>query len=76
MFKKYKCLCTEGKFAEVSDPTVGVDFFARLVQVRSKLQLKRYELVREVTISILPFSLILALFPSIKIFQNFDLFNT
>jgi hypothetical protein len=23
-----------GKFAEVSDPTVGVDFFARLVQVR------------------------------------------
>ena len=23
-----------GKFAEVSDPTVGVDFFARLVQVK------------------------------------------
>ncbi|KAF2365174.1 Small GTP-binding protein domain [Trinorchestia longiramus] len=34
---------TDGKFFEVSDPTVGVDFFARLVQVadgtRIKLQL-------------------------------------
>lgn len=34
---------TDGKFAEVSDPTVGVDFFARLIQVtdgtRIKLQL-------------------------------------
>ncbi|CAG7834415.1 unnamed protein product [Allacma fusca] len=34
---------TDGKFSEVSDPTVGVDFFARLVQVqdgtRVKLQL-------------------------------------
>ncbi|XP_057376295.1 ras-related protein Rab-39B-like [Daphnia carinata] len=34
---------TDGRFAEVSDPTVGVDFFARLLQVedgtRIKLQL-------------------------------------
>ncbi|XP_018327668.1 ras-related protein Rab-39B [Agrilus planipennis] len=34
---------TDGKFAEVSDPTVGVDFFARLIEVgdgtRIKLQL-------------------------------------
>ena len=33
---------TEGTFAEVSDPTVGVDFFARLVKVNDatiKLQL-------------------------------------
>ena len=25
---------TDGKFAELCDPTVGVDFFARLVEVR------------------------------------------
>ncbi|XP_008471977.1 ras-related protein Rab-39B-like [Diaphorina citri] len=25
---------TDGKFAEISDPTVGVDFFARLVTMR------------------------------------------
>ncbi|KAL4608476.1 ras-related protein Rab-39A-like [Arapaima gigas] len=34
---------TEGRFADVSDPTVGVDFFARLVEIepgkRIKLQL-------------------------------------
>jgi len=30
----------EGKFAEVSDPTVGVDFFARLVQVRDGTRVK------------------------------------
>uniref|UniRef100_T1JME3 Ras-related protein Rab-39B n=1 Tax=Strigamia maritima TaxID=126957 RepID=T1JME3_STRMM len=34
---------TDGKFAEISDPTVGVDFFARLVEIddgkRVKLQL-------------------------------------
>lgn len=34
---------TEGKFADFSDPTVGVDFFARLVEIepgkRIKLQL-------------------------------------
>jgi GTPase SAR1 family protein len=34
---------TDGTFAEVSDPTVGVDFFARLLKVRDgttvKLQL-------------------------------------
>lgn len=34
---------TDGKFAELSDPTVGVDFFARLIEVedgrRIKLQL-------------------------------------
>ncbi|XP_044760995.1 ras-related protein Rab-39B [Coccinella septempunctata] len=37
-----KCF-TDGKFAELSDPTVGVDFFARLIEVedgtRIKLQL-------------------------------------
>ncbi len=27
-----------GKFAEVSDPTVGVDFFARLVQVLLRIE--------------------------------------
>ncbi|XP_023221381.1 ras-related protein rab-39 [Centruroides vittatus] len=31
---------TEGKFAEVSDPTVGVDFFARLVEVKSGVRVK------------------------------------
>jgi len=31
---------TDGKFAEVSDPTVGVDFFARLVQVRDGSRVK------------------------------------
>jgi len=31
---------TDGKFAEVSDPTVGVDFFARLVQVRDGSRIK------------------------------------
>jgi len=31
---------TDGKFAEVSDPTVGVDFFARLVQVRDGTRVK------------------------------------
>ncbi|KAG8234008.1 hypothetical protein J437_LFUL013926 [Ladona fulva] len=31
---------TEGKFAKVSDPTVGVDFFARLVQVKDGTRIK------------------------------------
>merc|ERR1712071_493473 len=31
---------TDGKFAEVSDPTVGVDFFARLVQVKDGTRIK------------------------------------
>lgn len=34
---------TEGRFAQVSDPTVGVDFFSRLVEIepgkRVKLQI-------------------------------------
>lgn len=34
---------TEGRFAQVSDPTVGVDFFSRLVEIepgkRIKLQI-------------------------------------
>jgi len=31
---------SDGKFAEVSDPTVGVDFFARLVTVRDGARIK------------------------------------
>eukprot|EP00092_Neocalanus_flemingeri_P004223 GFUD01004543.1.p1 GENE.GFUD01004543.1~~GFUD01004543.1.p1 ORF type:complete len:218 (+),score=88.47 GFUD01004543.1:202-855(+) len=31
---------SDGKFAEVSDPTVGVDFFSRLVTVRSGARVK------------------------------------
>ncbi|KAF6212694.1 hypothetical protein GE061_013220 [Apolygus lucorum] len=31
---------TDGKFAEVSDPTVGVDFFARLIEVRNGTRIK------------------------------------
>ena len=31
---------SDGKFAEVSDPTVGVDFFSRLVNVRGKARVK------------------------------------
>lgn len=31
---------SDGKFAEVSDPTVGVDFFARLVNVRGGARVK------------------------------------
>lgn len=31
---------TEGRFAEVSDPTVGVDFFARLVEVKDGTRVK------------------------------------
>lgn len=31
---------SDGKFAEVSDPTVGVDFFARLVSVRGGARVK------------------------------------
>ena len=34
MKKNAKIALFLGKFAEVSDPTVGVDFFARLVQVK------------------------------------------
>ncbi|CAG9863745.1 unnamed protein product [Phyllotreta striolata] len=31
---------TDGKFAEVSDPTVGVDFFARLIEVKDGTRIK------------------------------------
>lgn len=31
---------TEGKFAEVCDPTVGVDFYARLIEIRPGLRIK------------------------------------
>ncbi|GFS41749.1 ras-related protein Rab-39B [Trichonephila inaurata madagascariensis] len=31
---------TEGKFSEICDPTVGVDFFARLIEVRDGIRVK------------------------------------
>ncbi|XP_030762040.1 ras-related protein Rab-39B [Sitophilus oryzae] len=31
---------TDGKFAELSDPTVGVDFFARLIEVKNGTRIK------------------------------------
>ena len=31
---------SDGKFAEVSDPTVGVDFFSRLVTLRGGARVK------------------------------------
>lgn len=31
---------TDGKFAEVSDPTVGVDFFARFVEIKNGVRIK------------------------------------
>ncbi|XP_017066831.1 ras-related protein Rab-39B [Drosophila eugracilis] len=31
---------TDGKFAELSDPTVGVDFFARLIEMKDGTQIK------------------------------------
>ncbi|KAB0801913.1 hypothetical protein PPYR_04099 [Photinus pyralis] len=31
---------TDGKFAELSDPTVGVDFFARLIEVKDGTRVK------------------------------------
>lgn len=31
---------TEGKFCDVCDPTVGVDFFARLVEVKDGARVK------------------------------------
>ncbi|XP_059486056.1 ras-related protein Rab-39B [Neocloeon triangulifer] len=31
---------TDGKFAELSDPTVGVDFFARLIEVKDGTRIK------------------------------------
>ncbi|XP_057651631.1 ras-related protein Rab-39B [Diorhabda carinulata] len=31
---------TDGKFAEISDPTVGVDFFARLIEVKDGTRIK------------------------------------
>jgi len=31
---------TDGKFAEVSDPTVGVDFFARLIELKNGPRIK------------------------------------
>ncbi|XP_071537367.1 ras-related protein Rab-39B [Panulirus ornatus] len=31
---------TDGKFFEISDPTVGVDFFARLIEVRDGTRIK------------------------------------
>lgn len=31
---------TEGKIAEISDPTVGVDFYARMVELRPNFRVK------------------------------------
>lgn len=31
---------TDGKFAEVSDPTVGVDFFARFIEIKGNKRIK------------------------------------
>lgn len=31
---------TDGKFAELCDPTVGVDFFARLIEVKNGVRVK------------------------------------
>lgn len=31
---------TEGKTAEISDPTVGVDFYTRMVEIRPDLRVK------------------------------------
>ena len=31
---------TDGKFAEMCDPTVGVDFFARLIEVKPGIRVK------------------------------------
>lgn len=31
---------TEGQFADAVDPTVGVDFYARLVEIRPGLRIK------------------------------------
>ena len=31
---------TEGKCAEISDPTVGVDFYARLIEIRPNYRVK------------------------------------
>lgn len=31
---------TDGKFAELCDPTVGVDFFARLIEVKNGIRVK------------------------------------
>lgn len=31
---------TDGKFQEICDPTVGVDFFARLVEVKKDVRVK------------------------------------
>lgn len=31
---------TEGKFTEICDPTVGVDFFARLIEVKDGVRVK------------------------------------
>lgn len=31
---------TEGRFAQVSDPTVGVDFFSRLVEIETGKRIK------------------------------------
>jgi len=31
---------TDGRFAELSDPTVGVDFFARLITIKDGVQIK------------------------------------
>lgn len=31
---------THGKFSEVCDPTVGVDFFARLIEVKDGVRVK------------------------------------
>lgn len=31
---------TDGKFSELCDPTVGVDFFARLIEVKNGIRVK------------------------------------
>lgn len=31
---------TEGKFAEIIDPTVGVDFYAKIIELRPDLRIK------------------------------------
>ena len=31
---------TDGKFSDMCDPTVGVDFFARLIEVKSGVRVK------------------------------------
>ncbi|XP_013877716.1 ras-related protein Rab-39B isoform X2 [Austrofundulus limnaeus] len=62
---------TEGRFAQVSDPTVGVDFFSRLVEIepgkRIKLQIwdtagqERFSWLEEARSHVQPHSIVLLL---------------